>query len=323
MTLDATYQPKVYRKQGGDILVIASGGQIKVESGGEVLVESGGYFTIESGGYITAESGGKFKLESGGYLDAESGSYLNLQSGSYAYLSAAGFSFRQGTTNKILDIVGVSSQVNGLCVTGSIAGAAVHISTAGSDTDVNLDIEPKGNGMLRINSVNKAATSGDIIGYQSKPAGNGTGTATVYGSQISPRFNHGVAGADLVGVQSNPILKGTAAAGGNLTGDVRCFEARLESEAAGVRTVAGGLFGIRFMNQLYSTITATGGVYPIKVDTHSNTLAWSGLMKLPSDGNIAKYSAGHYGTIGTLDGAIQVMIGSTALWIPAYTALTA
>lgn len=33
---DATYQPLVYRQQGGDILVVASGGDINVESGGTI-----------------------------------------------------------------------------------------------------------------------------------------------------------------------------------------------------------------------------------------------------------------------------------------------
>jgi len=37
---DTTYQPKVYRKQGGDELVVASGGKITVESGGELDIES-------------------------------------------------------------------------------------------------------------------------------------------------------------------------------------------------------------------------------------------------------------------------------------------
>jgi hypothetical protein len=32
--VDATYQSKVYKKVGGDELVVASGGQITVESGG-------------------------------------------------------------------------------------------------------------------------------------------------------------------------------------------------------------------------------------------------------------------------------------------------
>jgi hypothetical protein len=31
---DETYQPKVYKKQGGDELVIANGGEINVETGG-------------------------------------------------------------------------------------------------------------------------------------------------------------------------------------------------------------------------------------------------------------------------------------------------
>lgn len=33
---DATYTPKVYRKQGGDTMVVASGGVIDVETGGVV-----------------------------------------------------------------------------------------------------------------------------------------------------------------------------------------------------------------------------------------------------------------------------------------------
>jgi hypothetical protein len=39
---DNTYQPKVYREQGGDRQVIASGGSLDVESGGEIDIESGG-----------------------------------------------------------------------------------------------------------------------------------------------------------------------------------------------------------------------------------------------------------------------------------------
>ena len=49
---DATYQPKTYRKDGGDEHVIASGGQLTVESGGEIEVESGGVLDIESGGAL-------------------------------------------------------------------------------------------------------------------------------------------------------------------------------------------------------------------------------------------------------------------------------
>jgi hypothetical protein len=38
---DATYKPAVYRKQGGDELVVASGGKITIESGGEIDGTSG------------------------------------------------------------------------------------------------------------------------------------------------------------------------------------------------------------------------------------------------------------------------------------------
>lgn len=37
--VDTTYQPKTYRKNGGDTLVIASGGAIDVEAGGKILVD--------------------------------------------------------------------------------------------------------------------------------------------------------------------------------------------------------------------------------------------------------------------------------------------
>lgn len=38
---DATYSPKVYRAQGGEGLVVASGGSIKMETGGKILPNSG------------------------------------------------------------------------------------------------------------------------------------------------------------------------------------------------------------------------------------------------------------------------------------------
>ena len=44
-----SYQPKVYRKQGGDELVVASGGAITIESGGTLELESGGTMAIADG----------------------------------------------------------------------------------------------------------------------------------------------------------------------------------------------------------------------------------------------------------------------------------
>jgi hypothetical protein len=42
---DGSYQPKTYRKQGGDEFVIASGGVATVESGGAIAIETGGDIT--------------------------------------------------------------------------------------------------------------------------------------------------------------------------------------------------------------------------------------------------------------------------------------
>lgn len=48
-----SYEPKVYREQGGERQVIASGGSLDVESGGEIDIESGGALKI-AGVQVTA-----------------------------------------------------------------------------------------------------------------------------------------------------------------------------------------------------------------------------------------------------------------------------
>jgi hypothetical protein len=56
---DSTYQGKVYDKQGGDELVVASGGKITVEAGGEIDVSAGtltpGTNAIADGAVTTAK----------------------------------------------------------------------------------------------------------------------------------------------------------------------------------------------------------------------------------------------------------------------------
>lgn len=53
---DTTYQPKVYRKQGGDELVVADGGKITVESGGIIDYEN-----MTPGAGITGGTGTVYK----------------------------------------------------------------------------------------------------------------------------------------------------------------------------------------------------------------------------------------------------------------------
>lgn len=54
--VDATYQTKVYEKQGGAELVVASGGQITIESGGKIVAKSGGVIEVDTGGALEENS---------------------------------------------------------------------------------------------------------------------------------------------------------------------------------------------------------------------------------------------------------------------------
>lgn len=78
---DPTYQPKVYRKQGGDEYVVAASGALTIESSGTVGIESGGQVTVESSGELEIESGGLVQVESGGTVELEAASILDLQNG--------------------------------------------------------------------------------------------------------------------------------------------------------------------------------------------------------------------------------------------------
>lgn len=69
-----SYEPKTYRKNGGDDFVIASGGKIEVESGGVIDVESGGALKI-AGTQVTATAAqlNSTKIESQSVLFTEAG----------------------------------------------------------------------------------------------------------------------------------------------------------------------------------------------------------------------------------------------------------
>lgn len=60
---DTTYQPKVYRKQGGDSFVVADGGDIDIEAGGSLkfagVAISPAIEIVEATNVITADENGK------------------------------------------------------------------------------------------------------------------------------------------------------------------------------------------------------------------------------------------------------------------------
>ena len=69
---DATYGPKVYKKDGGDREVVASGGSLDVESGGEIDIESGGSLKL-AGTAVTATAAELNAIAGGGLSSTELG----------------------------------------------------------------------------------------------------------------------------------------------------------------------------------------------------------------------------------------------------------
>jgi len=116
---DSTYMPKVYRKQGGDELVVASGGKLTVESGGAIVFPnpSGGtdYFVCGNSGdddYDGLSWATAFKT----LAVALAASHANIAAGSTGW-AARNRIFAKGdafTENLVLlaqktDIIGVGS----------------------------------------------------------------------------------------------------------------------------------------------------------------------------------------------------------------------
>lgn len=101
---DATFQPKVYRKQGGDTLVVASGGTLSVESGGALSVASGAIVSnpslaVGAGAGITDGTGTIYK------------NAVQLNGGIYR-------------TTIMIDLTGVASSTTDLDIIGTGTSAA-------------------------------------------------------------------------------------------------------------------------------------------------------------------------------------------------------
>lgn len=167
----------------------------------------------------------------------------------------------------------------GLYIPASAVTCDIRLQSGSTIQDANhLDIETYDDTKrIRLNDRNYAATTGDIIGFSAKPAANASGTQTVYGGQISPRFNDNVDGAALVGLMVEPILKGATVLA--LSGDMRAVDARLTSEGA---NTVGGIAGCLFCFNELPASTYTGGVYPIVVKAAGKTQAWTALMEVPT-----------------------------------------
>ena len=130
--VDATYQPKVYRKDGGDTQVVASGGKISVETGGDIEVN--GVSLIDE---VAALSG----LDSGelGVLEgATAGAVVNSKAAVY---SAAGGLARSSATVTALSsdqagAAALTAEFNAISAADGTKG--VKLPTAAADKVVDV-----------------------------------------------------------------------------------------------------------------------------------------------------------------------------------------
>lgn len=158
----------------------------------------------------------------------------------------------------------------------------------------------------RLNSATFDETSGDIIGFQSKPGLGTTGTASLFGGQISPRLNDAVAAANIIGLHVDTYLKGDA---GNVSGDVRGFQLEIVDDNAAGRTI-GQVEGIRFRLNLSATVTNDLAV--LQVDDEEGSRDWEFLARLPDNGTVASDAAE---SSATNAGWIAVKVGSSVRYI--------
>lgn len=73
------YNAKVYRKQGGEELVVADGGKITVEAGGELVMNS--ELTLASGASIAVTSPSGIAVSDGGSIEIGATGAINVADG--------------------------------------------------------------------------------------------------------------------------------------------------------------------------------------------------------------------------------------------------
>jgi hypothetical protein len=99
--------------------------------------------------YLTLNNGSANQLSIN--RDSGSGTFITFNSGILGFKnlnSSGAYSFLTNTNQEQVRISATASVVNYLNLTGAVTGAAPTFSTAGSDTNIDLALTPKGTGVL-------------------------------------------------------------------------------------------------------------------------------------------------------------------------------
>lgn len=178
----------------------------------------------------------------------------------------------------------------------------------------HLLLYTKTNGkQVRINNRDFDATSGSIIGFQSKPGSSADGTQTVTGGEISPRVNSGVDAGNVKGLHVDFFLKGTAAAA--ISGMARVLELEAVADYGSITSIGGDVQFIR--GRLCLGGTCAGDVSFLRVEAAEESLKWDCFAKFDEESNLAA-KTGSPASLPADTGYIRVKVGDTFYKIPLY-----
>lgn len=159
-----SYEPKTYRKDGGDTFVVASGGEIEIESGGSIDVESGGAFKV-AGTQVTSSAA---ELN---YLDASvNGAVTRFFKAPLTIVAAA-------TAQDTAIVIPAGSIIKGVWIDVATAEATgttktVDIGISGGDEDGFLDgVSVAATGTKKGTLVNTGQTLGAHLRVDESGAG--------------------------------------------------------------------------------------------------------------------------------------------------------
>ena len=197
----------------------------------------------------------------------------------------------------------------------TVSAAGAQVAASGQHLLLNTTSDDK---QVRINSRSFTQATGDSIGFQSKPSQTVTTTGSVFGGQISPRLQSGVAAGNIIGLDVNSDLKGTAA--GTVSGDVRALNLELVTDDSGTRTVSGNVNAIR-IRSVFSATTISGKFVPIRIEkaeAQTNSKQYDAILELPSTvAGVWNDAPGTEPT--TADGYIKVLVNGAARYIQLYS----
>lgn len=219
-----------------------------------------------------------------------------------------------------LEVVGESTiSSNGVQINSVESGSHPSVKAVGDDANVRLLLDSKGTQPVLINSRTTTQTSGNFIGFQSKPAQGAASSGNVIGCEISPRVNDTFAltgSGTLIGAHVDAYLKGTT---GNIAGDVRGAQIELVTDDAGTRTISGGVVGLRLRAAFSGTITGDMVAFRVeKAETQTNSKQWEYLFELTAD-NALVWREDYTTEVTTQAGAIKVRVNGADRWIPLYS----